>query len=98
MKAKKTILRYQMSVLKKRLQEMNPLIQVMVGPRQIGKTTMVKQVLTKHKNAIYVSSDMLLSADVTWIIEQWNRAKKVAEKEKSAVVLAIDEKFVGFKR
>jgi predicted AAA+ superfamily ATPase len=91
MKAKKTILRYQMSVLKKRLQEAKPLIQVMVGPRQIGKTTMVKQVLTKHKNAIYVSSDMLLSADVTWIIEQWNRAKKVAEKEKSAVVLAIDE-------
>lgn len=91
MKAKKTILRYQIEVLEKRLKEDEPLIQVIVGPRQIGKTTMVKQVLAKYKDAIYVSSDMLLNADANWIIEQWNQAKKIAETEKRAIVLAIDE-------
>ncbi len=42
--------RYQFNVLKERLHEPRRFIQAIVGPRQIGKSTMVKQVLDEiHK-------------------------------------------------
>lgn len=35
------------STLKRRLQEPSPLIQVILGPRQVGKTTAVKALLSE---------------------------------------------------
>lgn len=91
MKEKKGIIRYQMEDIKERLQENNPLIQVLVGPRQIGKTTTVKQILSEAPFSIYVSADMVLNADTTWILEQWNSAALEAQHNKQALILAIDE-------
>ncbi len=45
-------------VLKGRLEEPNNRIQVVVGPRQVGKTTMVRQVLEDMNwPALMVSAD-----------------------------------------
>ena len=91
MKQKKIIERYQISDIKKRLREENPLIQVLVGPRQIGKTTTVRQILDEFPNSIYVSSDSILNATGVWILEQWNTAQIEATKHNESIILAIDE-------
>ena len=40
-------------LLKKRILEENPLIQVVVGPRQVGKTTLVSGLLNENSSNNY---------------------------------------------
>lgn len=91
MKVKKLIERYQIDGIKSRLYEDKPIIQVLVGPRQIGKTTTVKQILAEFPFSIYVSSDSELNATSTWIVEQFSSAQIEAKKQKQSIILAIDE-------
>jgi predicted AAA+ superfamily ATPase len=71
-----------------RLQEPSPLIQVLVGPRQVGKTTGVKQLIARHEpNTHYASADDLWSSDRNWLIEQWQKALLLGER----ALLVIDE-------
>lgn len=91
MQPRKIIERYQITEIKNRLQEREPLIQVLVGPRQIGKTTTVKQILQDFEGSMYVSSDSILNASSLWIIEQWKRALVEANNLQKSIVLAIDE-------
>lgn len=75
-------------LLQKRMQESKPLIQVLLGPRQVGKTTGVLQFLTQyHLPQHYASSDESLQATPLWIQEQWQRAVEI---DKNAI-LVIDE-------
>lgn len=75
-------------VLAERLQEKNPLIQVILGPRQVGKTTGVKQVLAGlKKHFIYFSADDALSLSRDILLEQWQKAKELGE----GGILVIDE-------
>ena len=63
-------------LLKSRLNEKAPLIQVILGPRQVGKTTAVQQFILKNKKAIpslYVSAEGVDSA--LWIEAQWQEAR-----------------------
>lgn len=70
------------------LERNQPLINVITGPRQVGKTTGVKQVLEKFKNEhYYVSADGDLTKPSHWITEQWLRAKAKSPN----AVLVIDE-------
>ena len=74
-----------------RLREPRRFIQVIAGPRQIGKTTMVQYVLglvegTTH----YASADAVLSAGAIWLEQQWEIARQSVGKGGEAV-LAIDE-------
>jgi predicted AAA+ superfamily ATPase len=76
------------SLLKDRLEEDSPLIQVLMGPRQVGKTTGVLQFLKKYSGVHhYCSADDMLVGDQTWILEQWQCA---LQKGKGAL-LVIDE-------
>jgi len=57
-------------VLINRIKESDPLIQVLLGPRQIGKTTIVKEVIKDkglYKTADYPNP---LNSDV--LVEWWN--------------------------
>ena len=46
-----------------------PLIQVLVGPRQVGKTTGVRQLLERVKGRFFFSnSDGVLVSDQNWLI------------------------------
>ncbi|MDR1756347.1 MAG: AAA family ATPase [Culturomica sp.] len=52
----------------KRSEESRKFIQVLVGPRQVGKTTLIKQLLSKTDVPHYfVTADDLYAADTTWI-------------------------------
>ena len=82
------IIREFVSKLEKRLQEPSPLIQVVLGPRQVGKTTGIQQLLSSFKKpSLYVSADDTLNASALWIQHQWQRAKEVGP----GTLLVIDE-------
>ncbi|MFZ3062688.1 MAG: ATP-binding protein [Actinomycetota bacterium] len=74
-----------------RINEPRRFIQVLYGPRQVGKTTAIKQVLGEIKlPSHYASADQPTLRNEVWLEEQWERARLLAA-EKRAVVLALDE-------
>lgn len=62
--------------LKNNIQSKNGLIQVLLGPRQVGKTTSILQLIEDFfaDQAWYVSADKVFNADASWIREQWTLA------------------------
>lgn len=78
-------------VLEERLSEPRRFIQVVAGPRQVGKTTLVRQVLAGWESrARYASADEPSLRDRGWIAAQWEAARAEASGARSAV-LALDE-------
>ena len=74
--------------LEKRLSGETPLIQVLVGPRQVGKTTGIRQLLARTPyQSHYANADDLLVTDRSWLLEQWQKAKL----QGSGTLLIIDE-------
>ncbi len=58
-----------------RLGEDEGLIQAVLGPRQVGKTTGVKQVMLESGAAsLYVSADELIAPQPEWLMSQWQKA------------------------
>lgn len=63
-------------LLAKRLKEPKKLIQVITGPRQVGKTTLVNQVLHELEiPSYYTSADGVINIGSEWIDQQWNGAR-----------------------
>lgn len=62
-----------LKILRDRLVEPQPLIQVLTGPRQVGKTTAVTLQLDLPKT-FYASADESVGLSGSWIQEQWQRA------------------------
>lgn len=59
-------------LLEKRLREKKPRPQVVLGPRQVGKTTGIRQVIrTRPKSSHYASADDTLTQTQSWIQDQW---------------------------
>ncbi len=66
-------------------------IQVIIGPRQVGKTTAVKQVLAELNHpAEYASADLPAPPDALWIRKHWELARALT-KEAGSSVLVLDE-------
>ena len=68
-------------------------IQVVTGPRQVGKTTLVNQVMDDLPfPGYYATADGLVSAGPAWISEQWEVAR-VRQKQNpgSSLLLVLDE-------
>jgi len=87
---------FQRSVLqeiKKRVLEPRKFIQVLAGPRQVGKTTVVKQVLQQISMLhYYVTADDLYTADSTWIRREWDNARlQLQQSGASEILFIIDE-------
>lgn len=77
--------------LTKRLLEPRRFIQVLYGPRQVGKTTAIKQVLEAiNLPSHYASADQPTIRDQTWLEEQWEVGRLQAKGTKAAV-LVLDE-------
>jgi predicted AAA+ superfamily ATPase len=76
-----------------RVSEPRMFIQVLVGPRQVGKTTLIKQLLAKTAIAhCFVTADDLYAADNTWIRRDWNKARLQLQQTGSKEILfVIDE-------
>ncbi len=85
--------RPQAETLKNRLEEKRRFIQVLSGPRQVGKTTLVEQVMKSiHAPHLYVSADQPALRDPLWIQKQWDHARLLAgEKKGTGAVLILDE-------
>jgi uncharacterized protein len=77
--------------VKASLKKDDPLIQVIIGPRQVGKTTGIKLLMESWgKENIpckYVSADGDILFPNSWILEQW----ELARIESNSSILIIDE-------
>lgn len=76
-----------------RLKEERRFIQVIVGPRQVGKTTLVKQVLKViGKPFLFFSADNVAESNGTWVSNCWSAARQLLRNpDYKEVVLVIDE-------
>jgi len=78
-----------------RLREPRKFIQVVMGPRQIGKSTVVKQVLKTLKDEIpslMFSADNVPSVQNSWVSDCWATARTQMKVEGSReLILVIDE-------
>ena len=85
--------RQEYDVLRRRLGEPRKFIQVVLGPRQIGKTTVVRQVLHDiNKPQLYFSADDIAVAGSAWLASCWTAARLEAQTHPDAgCVLVIDE-------
>ncbi len=85
--------RPQFKELKSRIHEQRDKIQVIVGPRQVGKSTLVRQVL-EHCAIPYesVSADDQQEAHATWLEQTWHtqRMRMDARNERQRL-LVVDE-------
>ncbi len=78
-------------VLEARLREPRRFIQVIAGPRQVGKTTLVQQVVEASKlTAQVASADEPTLRSREWIEQQWEGARLKA-KSANGAVLVLDE-------
>lgn len=78
--------------LLKRLREPRKFIQVLYGPRQVGKTTMAHQVADEIGfQSVYGSADAPTVKDNVWIEEQWEIARLRNRERNKNVLLILDE-------
>jgi predicted AAA+ superfamily ATPase len=85
--------RHHLQGLTKRMQEQRMFLQVIMGPRQVGKTTLVTQLAARVKiNYLFVSADSVAASNATWIEQQWEAARiKLVQNEAKEFLLIIDE-------
>jgi len=78
--------------LLRRLGEKRRFLQVLAGPRQVGKTTLARQVMAEMKcRAHYASADEPTLRDRTWLEQQWDIARLKAREGKAGALLVLDE-------
>jgi predicted AAA+ superfamily ATPase len=84
--------RPQAAILTRRLQEPRRFLQIVTGPRQVGKTTLVEQVFAETGLPhLIVSADEPTLRDAGWLAAQWEQARLLASRQASGALLAIDE-------
>src|SRR5271169_2935150 len=85
--------RPQSATLAARLAESRRFIQVVTGPRQVGKTTLVLHVTERSGLATrFASADEPTLRGQEWITQQWDAARlSLSAEGKAGVVLVLDE-------
>lgn len=85
--------RTEYQIIKERIKESRKFIQVVMGARQIGKSTVVKQVLNDLDEPYRMfSADNVPTTNSAWISDCWAAARSLKEnKGWDSIVLAIDE-------
>ena len=76
-----------------RMAETRRFIQVIMGPRQVGKTTLITQFLDKVKPRFhFVSADAVAASDAIWLERQWETARLQMDQDSGlSFILVIDE-------
>lgn len=69
------------------LSQKNGFLQVIIGPRQVGKTTTILKYLqdSHNDNFEFYSADEVFNASASWILEIWTKARSTKK------ILVIDE-------
>mgnify|MGYP000066163087 CR=1 FL=1 len=84
--------RHLLSALREDLSQPTPVIHVLIGPRQVGKTTIALQLQESVKiPTIYATADSPVPLDSSWIETHWKRAVTESNTSKSPVILILDE-------
>lgn len=74
--------------LKSRIEKELNFIQVLLGPRQVGKSTSLKQLMDEWPHSkLYVTADSVAPPDSRWIEFQWRKARTL----KPPTLFIIDE-------
>ncbi|MEA5140186.1 ATP-binding protein [Arcicella rigui] len=83
----------EISILKKRIEEQRKFIQVIMGPRQVGKTTLIRQFISQlNVPVVFVAADGVPSANASWISQQWQTARfQLLNTGAKECILIIDE-------
>lgn len=82
--------RPQLATLSDRLQQPRRFLQILAGPRQVGKTTLARQAIERFDGkAHYASADLPAAPDAGWIEQQWRLARLLAAQ--GATLLVLDE-------
>ena len=76
-----------------RMQEPRRFIQVIMGPRQVGKTTLVIQLVEQiNKPSYFASTDTIAASNTMWLAQQWESARLTMDAQQaSEFLLVIDE-------
>ena len=76
-----------------RINEPRKFIQVIMGPRQVGKTTVVKQVLQDlDKPYMFFSADNVPATKTSWVAECWQTVRtKMKVQGYTEIIIVIDE-------
>ena len=73
------------------LKEPRKFMQVLLGPRQVGKTTLALQAAKALKKPFhYISADLATLQDLTWLQQQWEVARHKVKGNRGALLI-IDE-------
>lgn len=85
--------RQHLQVVKARIAERRKFIQVVVGPRQVGKTTMINQLLSKIELPyLFEAADAVTAGNTTWLSQIWETARvKLKLSGNATFLLVIDE-------
>jgi len=77
----------------KRINENRNFIQILAGPRQVGKTILARQIINDYKSPVhYISADEPTLRDRSWLSQQWDIARlQITEAKKSSALLILDE-------
>lgn len=81
------------SIIKRRIEEARAFIQVLAGPRQVGKSTLMNQMLEEVVLPHTLeAADAIPSANSQWISDVWDSARsKMDFRKESEHLLVIDE-------
>jgi predicted AAA+ superfamily ATPase len=75
-----------------RISEPRRFIQVITGPRQVGKTTAIREALKQAKtSSTYIACDSTEMADSIWLRQQWEMGRAFSAKSETGHVLVFDE-------
>lgn len=75
-------------ILQQRLYEELNFIQVVMGPRQVGKTTGLQQIINEWEGpSLLVTADEVVTPSSDWLSLQWQRAMSMGK----GVLLVVDE-------
>ena len=75
-----------------RMKEKRLFMQVVIGPRQTGKTTAILQAVESlGKRHHYVSADDPVMVSLEWLRNEWEKARLMQKQAGREVILAIDE-------
>lgn len=82
-----------LKLIKERIEEPRMFIQVILGPRQVGKTTMITQLLSQLSIPnLYESADAISATNSAWLMQVWESARlRLKASGAAEFLIVIDE-------
>lgn len=82
-----------LKLIKARVEEPRMFIQVILGPRQVGKTTMITQLLSQlFIPNLYESADAISATNSAWLMQVWESARlRLKASGAAEFLIVIDE-------